>query len=173
MAVKTVEHEDTQKELAARRTHVRDEDQLAIDGWTKELTAEFDTAGRPGEEDYAGPTRRFATDDAPDGKRRVARAFALVNHDRDGGESAPKLAALWFKNSKPDADGYVTIKYGVRIATAKDKAEEAAAEKTAEPSGDQADQGNGDQPNADTPPFDEGSGDQEQHGRRGRLHRER
>jgi hypothetical protein len=115
VAMKTPVAEDTQTELAARRTHDRDDDQKQIDTWTGELVKEYDEAGRPGEEDYAGPTRRFATDDGPDGKRRVARAFALVNHDRKDG--TPKLAALWFKNSKPDAQGYVTIKYGARVVT--------------------------------------------------------
>jgi len=134
VAMKTVEHEDTQTDLAPRRTHDRDEDQKTIDGWTKELVTEFDAAGRPGEDNYSGPTRRFATDDAPDGKRRVARAMALVNHDNKDKPGALKVAALWFKNSKPSKDGYVTIKYGVRIVTTEEaaKADTQAEEPKAE-----------------------------------------
>jgi hypothetical protein len=134
VAMKTVETEDTQKDLAPRRTHDRDDDQKTIDGWTAELVKEFEAAGQPDEENYAGPTRRFATDDGPDGKRRVARAFALVNHNQKDKAGALKVAALWFKNGKPGTDGYVTIKYGVRIVTTAEAAtEDAKAENTPEP----------------------------------------
>lgn len=158
MPVKMIEDttEDTQTDLAPRRTHDRDDDQKTIDQWTKNLATAFDTAGKPSEDSYAGPTKRFATDDSPDAKRRVARAFALINHDRQDGD---KLAALWFKNSKPDGDGYVTVKYGVRVMPAKE-AEQAHAAETATESGNG--QPSGDQPNPETPPFsgDQPSGDQ-------------
>lgn len=133
---------DEQTDLAPRRTHERDEDQITIDGWTTKLVKEWEDSGQPGEDGYAGPSRRFATDDSPDAKRRVARAFALVNHDRT--DSKPKLAALWFKNSKPDGDGFITVKYGVRVQPAK----EAAAEQP------NAEQPNAEQPDAEQPPFD-------------------
>lgn len=142
-------------ELAPRRTHDRDDDQKTIDTWTAELVKAYDEAGRPGEDSYAGPSRAFATDDSPDAKRRVARAFALVNHDRKNSDG--KVAALWFKNGKPDGEGYVTVKYGARIMPAKEAAAETPnTEPNTEPNAEPKTDG-------DTPPFEpnaEPGGDQ-------------
>jgi hypothetical protein len=113
----TEETEDTQTELATTRNRVRDEDQREIDLMVTELVNAYDASGQP---DNGIPNKRFAYADKTDAKRRVNRAFSLVSKDR-----TPKLGARWFKDSKPDADGWVTVKFGVRQVAANENGESA------------------------------------------------
>lgn len=166
MAMRPAKTEDTQTDLATQRTRARDEAQKELDGEVTKLVAEWKAAGSPA---TGIPNRRYEVDDVAEAKRRVNRAFTLASKDM-----TPKLAPMWYKDGTKDSEGYVAIKFAVRVSTPSDKAAAAAAE-TATPKAD------GDQGNQDTPPFDPNAdqeGDQgeteqtEQTGRRGRFARQ-
>lgn len=121
MAIRQSTTEDTQTAKATKRSHVRDDAQQEIDGFVAALVQEWQDAGQPADN---GPTRRFDVDDRADGKRRVNRAFSLVSKQRreakTDGKATPALPATlqpdWYKDSEPDAEGWVTIKFGVEVA---------------------------------------------------------
>jgi hypothetical protein len=159
MAMRPAQTEDAQTELATTRTRLRDDEQKALDADVAKLIAEWDAAGQPTTGD---PNRRYESNDAAESKRRIRRAFTLASKER-----TPSLAPYWFKDGAKDAEGFLPIKFGVRVSVPSDDAASAtdesetpktdpdAADPNANPVGtDQAGEG-------DQAPFDQGTGDQE------------
>jgi hypothetical protein len=159
MAMRPAKSDDTQTDLATQRTRLRDDQQKELDTDVAEQVKEWDAAGTP---ENGEPSRRYEVDEVADAKRRVRRAFTLASKDR-----TPKLAPMWWKDGAKDSDGFVAIKWGVRVSVpADDKASADAESETpatdpdasdpnANPVGDST-SGEGDQA-----PFDQGNGDQE------------
>lgn len=146
MAMRPATKADTQTDLATQRTRTRDEGQKALDTDVAALVKEWEAADGPSN---GNPNRRYEVDDVAEAKRRVNRAFTLVAKDM-----TPKLAPMWWKDGTKDAEGYVAIKFGVRVSTPAETKAAADAEK-------ETPKADGETPKAeDKPPFDEGSGDQ-------------
>ena len=127
MAMRTPKTEDKQTELATQRTRLRDDDQKALDTDVSGQVKEWDDAGHP---EDGNPTRRYDVDDIADAKRRVRRAFTLINKGRKDAKPPvmpASVAPMWWKDGPKDADGFVSIKWGVRESIpADDKASEDA-----------------------------------------------
>lgn len=124
MAMRPANSDDKQTDLATQRTRVRDEDQQALDADVAALITEWESAGQP----VTGiPNRRYEVDEVAEAKRRVNRAFTLASKDR-----TPKLAPMWFKDGTKDSDGYVPIKFGVRLSATNTNTTEAAETEAAE-----------------------------------------
>jgi hypothetical protein len=156
MAMRPAQTEDAQTELAISRSRLRDPEQKELDADVAKLIAEWDAAGQPTTGD---PNRRYETNDPAESKRRVRRAFTLGSKER-----TPKLAPMWWTDGAKDADGFLPIKFGVRVSVPSDDAASATDEsETPKTDPDAAD------PNAnpvadqegDQVPFDQGTGDQE------------
>lgn len=151
MAIRQSTTPDTQTKLATRRSHKRDEAQTEIDGFVRTLVTEWHSADQPTE---GGPTRRFDVDDKSDGKRRVNRAFSLVSKERrenkpEGAEKVTpilptNLQPVWYADSEPDPEGWVTIKFGVGVADDQPKLNGSA------PAATEGDQSEGDQSEGET-----------------------
>jgi hypothetical protein len=159
MAMRPAKSDDSQTKLATQRTRLRDPEQKELDADVAKLVAEWDAAGQPTEGD---PNRRYETNDPAESKRRVRRAFTLVSKDR-----TPKLAPMWWTDGAKDAEGFLPIKFGVRVSVPSDDAESAAAEsETPKTDPDAADPnpnpvGDDNPGEGDQAPFDQGNGDQE------------
>ena len=132
MALRESTRDDAQNDLAIQRNRTRDEVQKVIDEKVKGLVSEWDAAGQP---DTGNPFLRFDVDDRTDGKRRILRAFSLVSRDHD-----KNLGPMWYKDSEPDDEGWITLKFGVKEVERKTddetpagNGETPAAEPAAEP----------------------------------------
>jgi hypothetical protein len=158
MAMRPATTDDTQTDLATTRTRLRDDEQKALDADVAKLITEWDEAGQP---ETGDPNRRYESNDAAESKRRIRRAFTLASKDR-----APKLAPYWFKDGAKDAEGFLPIKFGVRVSVPSDDAASDAAESGSETPAADPDSADpnanpvGDQ-EGDQAPFDQGNGDTE------------
>lgn len=151
MAMRTPKTEDKQTELATQRTRLRDDDQKALDTDVAGQVKEWDDAGHP---DDGNPTRRYDVDDIADAKRRVRRAFTLINKGRKDAKPAVtpvSVAPMWWKDGPKDADGFVSIKWGVRESIPADDKASADAEKDAEKADGETTPETPETPNAETP----------------------
>ena len=100
---------DTQDEISSR-SRVRDEDQLQIDGIVTPLAQEWEKADKP-EPGPANPYRRLRVkkDDVSGLKAIIRRTAALSKAE----------PVYW--TYKKEEDGTVTVKFGLKVATAKVK----------------------------------------------------
>jgi hypothetical protein len=134
---------DTQDEVSTK-SRFRDDDQKDMDTRVAALKADWEAAGKP--EQKKAPFRRLTVtkDDRPELKRLIRRAAVLAS-----------VEPLYWKDTKPNSDGMVTVKFtvGPRVAKNEDTPATAPAAETAPPANTEppvnpnADEG-GEQPQA-------------------------
>jgi hypothetical protein len=133
------------QEDAIQRSSDRDEDQIEMDKRVAAIVQEWEAAGKPAH-GKGNPFRRISVpkDQRSDVKKIIRRATVLA-----------KVDPAWWKDSKPNDAGRVTIKFGVQARKPKVEANgtDTPAATTSTPPADTA-------PATDTPPATDPNADQ-------------